>query len=220
MPRPGQPRAPRIPWLLRACKFRQRGTRIGIAQPAQARLGLGEPRLRDQPTRAVRNRQQQGREQHRRQCGHGEFVAPHVRAGDESGDAKITAIGEQDADHDVDLEQTHECTAPIRRRDFREIHRRQHRGSADGDTGEESTRTNEVSSTQERTQCGEHVQHADDAQHIATAVSIAGPADDERAEECAPQRTRNRRTETGRRERKEFAQRSRDSGDDGRVEAE
>jgi len=35
-----------------------------------------------------------------------------------------------------------------------------------------------------------------------------------------PQCTRNRRSETGRRERKNFAQRSRDAGDDGRVEVE
>jgi hypothetical protein len=35
-----------------------------------------------------------------------------------------------------------------------------------------------------------------------------------------PTAQRNRRSETGRRERKKFAQRSRDAGDDGRVEAE
>jgi hypothetical protein len=42
--------------------------------------------------------------------------------GDEPRGAKIIAVGKQDTDHDVDLEQTRQCSTPIRRRDFREIH--------------------------------------------------------------------------------------------------
>src|SRR5216684_9245360 len=70
------------------------------------------------------------------------------------------------------------------------------------------------------TQCGDHIEHADDSQHVAAAVAVAGSTDDECSEQCAPQCTRNRRSETGRRERKNFAQRTGDAGDDGRVEAE
>jgi hypothetical protein len=47
------------------------------------------------------------------------------------------------------------------------------------------------------TQCRDHIEQADDSQHVAAAVAIARPTDDE----CSEQRTHNaldRRSETSR----------------------
>jgi hypothetical protein len=75
----------------------------------------------------VRNHQQQAEKYDRGQRRHRELVSPRDGSRGETRDAEVAAIGEQYADHDVELEQTDERTAPMCRRDFRKVHRSEHR---------------------------------------------------------------------------------------------
>src|SRR3984885_7254466 len=141
--------------------------------------------LRDQPARAARNDEEGDQEEQRRDGGDAEHPAPLQRAKMAGADDGIRYIGEQDADNDIDLEESDESAAPGRRRNLCDVHRPEHRRSADAETTDEA----------KEDECGpapgkgaEHIEDGHDAETVATAIFLSRDACAHGADDRARQR--------------------------------
>src|ERR1700730_4063285 len=110
-----------------------------ISGKAQNFSGLVNPLLLYQPARAARYSKQQQAEQGRRKSSNSELPAPLcIHAEMLSSHQEIREIGQQNSPDYIELEDSHQTSSPVRRRDFRNVHRAQHRGTADAESADET----------------------------------------------------------------------------------
>src|SRR5277367_6163720 len=86
--------------------------------------------LLHQPPRAPRNPKQQQQKQQRRNRRYPQFPPPLRVSQLKRAHRIIRKIRQQNSKHDVELKQSHQPPAPFRRRNLRNVHRPQHRRSA------------------------------------------------------------------------------------------
>ena len=132
--------------------------------------------------------------------GDAELPAPLRVAESHGADHVIREIRQQDAEHDIELEQPDQPAAPLRRRDLRDVHRPQHRRAADPQAADEARKHQRIPVQRERaTERRDQIQHRHDAQAGAPAVPVAGNAGEHRAQNRAPtaRATRSSRAPVG-----------------------
>ena len=171
------PRGTEARMLGRALEFREHRITVDDADPRETGLRfVVAPTLR-QPARTLRNRVHHDEEHQRRDRGDPEFHAPGIGAVRRMLHQRIAHEREQDAEHDVELEQAREPAAPIGRRDLGNVNRREHRRRADREAADEAEHVERFEVPAERAAQRRHdVHEADRLERIARAITIAGRA--------------------------------------------
>src|ERR1700733_671369 len=146
--------------------------------------------LRDQPARAARDDKEGDEKKHRRDGGDAEHPSPLQGAKMPAADDGIRHIGEQDADDDVDLEESDQAAAPVWRRNLRDVHRAENGGATDTEAAEEA-KEDECwpAPGKGAADGGDHIEDGHDAETVAATVFLSWDAGahgaDDRAGQCA-----------------------------------
>ncbi|MPM87559.1 hypothetical protein SDC9_134659 [bioreactor metagenome] len=130
-----------------------------------------------QPARSLGNGEQQQDEDRRRRGHHAEHPAPSGLFGDDLADDEVAQVGEQDAEHDIELDEADQAAALGRRGDLSGVDRCTHARHADADTAEEPEEHEDVVTEgafgcQGGPQRTDEVEGTDDEQHLAAAVLV------------------------------------------------
>ena len=96
--------------VMRACAAPRRGRRDtwinnDILRAYTELHGLGFASVGHQPARSLGNGEQQQDEDRRRRGHHAEHPAPSGLFGDDLADDEVAQVGEQDAEHDIELDE-------------------------------------------------------------------------------------------------------------------
>ena len=115
-------------------------SRSGSGSPMRLKIFAGfldEPAA-DQPARTLRDTEQGHEEQHGGQRCDAEFPAPLLGAEAERADEVVGEIRDQDAGDDIELEESDQPSAFRGGRDFGDVHRADHRRSADRESADQA----------------------------------------------------------------------------------
>jgi hypothetical protein len=112
------------------------GDGIGDAERTQDGFRFGFTTAGREPARAVGDREHHDQEKKGRQRGHAELHVPVERTQIHAGDDRVAEIGDEDAEHDVELERTDHHAALFGRRDLGDVDGGEHRRRADREPGE------------------------------------------------------------------------------------
>ena len=136
-------------------------------------------------------------------------------------DPVIGQVGDDDAQHDVELEEGHETPAPVRRGDLGDIHRPHDRRGADGQPAQEAEEHERIPVDDHGTAHGrDQVEPRDHFQRAQAPVAFGWAAADQGADDGADKRRGDREAVREVRERIDPLDRLFGTGDHGRVEAE
>lgn len=140
---------------------------------------------------------------------------------DKLADEVVAEIGEQDPQDDVELEEADHEPAALRRNDFRDVHRRQHRSAADSDTKRQPREAEYVDvGGKGATNGGEREQESDDLKRISPAEPVADEPGHERADARAKEGNGDGKPKSRIAQMKHGPERGSDARDDGGIEAE
>ena len=196
-----------------------------LAELAADLHGLGFASVGHQPARSLGNGEQQ-QDEDRRGCGHhAEHPAPSGLFGDDLADDEVAQVGEQDAEHDIELDEADQAATLGRRGDLSGVDRRAHARHADADTAEEPEEHEDVVTEgafgcQGGPQRTDEVEGTDDEQHLAAAVLVGELPGENSTDDGADGSDRDGETETARGEAVHAFEGGGGARDNGGVEAE
>src|ERR1022692_3767447 len=126
--------------------------------------------LSNQPARAARNAEQHDQEQDGGSGGDTKLPAPLVHAKAGQPDQVVAEIGNQDSDHDVDLERADEQSSPARGSDLGDVHRPEYRRASNPQAADEAEDEQRWPVPREgAAESGNDVEPRQDAQALAPA---------------------------------------------------
>ena len=196
---------------------------IFVAKAGEYPFGLFAPSAFRQPARAFGNPEHGQQKRRRRQCHDAEHPTPRRRIvrPQDPGHQIVGEIGRENADHDVQLTDRHQHATPFGRRDFGDVHRRNHRCPADRDPAQPAKQQQRVPVPGQRTaERRDQKQDGQQGQHGTPSPPVAGPAYQQGPKQGADQRAGNRETERVVIQAEHAAKRFGGARNHGRVKAE
>ena len=153
-----------------------------------------------EPARTARNAKKHGQEEDGRQSRDAELPAPFGGSKLKSSDDVVREIGEKDSEDDVELEKADEAAAPLRGRNFGDVHRAQDGRTADAEAADEA-KNHECRPTPRKStpDGGYDVKDCHETETVATADGIARETRRQRTDDGADERAGDRNTERPRR---------------------
>ncbi len=155
------------------------------------------------------------------QDGDTEFPAPLFGPETKRADDVVGQVGDQDSGHDIELKEADQSSALGGGRDFRDVHRADDGGSADGQpTDKAEPHERRPVPGEGASQGSNDIQDGEGLQALTAAVAIAGRGGEHGAEHGAQQGTGHREAQQHGREMVDLGKGAGGAGNHDRVEAE